>query len=145
MIYLSDTSDLDHDLSDLSVRTMWYTIIHVICLSDLSDLDHDLYDPSARHFSSRSLSTWSVFRSIRSVSWSFSFTCPICLICILIYPSDLSDLDHDLSCISVRSTWSRSSSIWSICPNYLIYHDLSDLSVRSIWSRPWSIHSIYVL
>ena len=62
---------------------------------------------------------------------------------LLIYLSDLSDLDYDLSCLSVRSTWSRpwyavrymwfrSWSIWSICPIYCNYtmiypSDLSDL------------------
>ena len=73
----------------------------------------------------------------------------------LIYMSDLQDLDHYLYDLSVRSIWSRSWSIWSICPIYLflimIYpsdirdlnHDLSDLSVRSIWSRSWSIWSIF--
>ena len=49
MIYLSDTSDLDHDLSDPSVRNMGYIMIYLIYLSDLSDLDHDLSDLSVPH------------------------------------------------------------------------------------------------
>ena len=53
--------------------------------------------------------------------------------------SNLSHLDHELS---VRHIWSRSRSIWSMRPNYVIYHDLSNISVRSIWSRSWMIRSI---
>ena len=156
--YLSDPSDLDHDLSDLCVRYIWsrsWSILSIcpIYLIDqyLSDLDNEL---SVRY---------NLFRS-----WSIRAICSRNLINILIYLSDLSDLDHglsglsvrtigqiiNLSDLSVRSIWSRSWSILSICPIYFIYimiypadicdlnHHLSDLSVRSIWSRWWSIWSI---
>ena len=151
-------------------------MIYLIYLSDLFHPDHDLYDLSARSIWSRSWSTWSIFRSIWSVSWSILSMCPIYLIYAMINLSDPSDLYHDLSCLSVRSIWSRSWSIWYVCPIYvieimiyLVYlsgipdldHDLSDLSdpsevesdqpdisvrsiwsglsVYSVWSTPWSI------
>ena len=123
-------------------------------LSDLSDLDHDLYDISVRSILSRSWYTSCLFRSIWSASRSTLSISPIHLIYTMIYPYDLSYLDHDLPDLSVRSIWSRSWSILSICPIYLILnviypsdlcdldHYPSNLSVQSIWSRSWSIWSI---
>ena len=59
MIHLPDLFDLDHDLPDLSFRTIWYIMIYVIYLSDLSDLDHDL---SARYICFRSWSSLPIGR-----------------------------------------------------------------------------------
>ena len=154
LVYLSHLPDLHHNLSDPSVQSRWSVSssicsicpinpIHIlIFLSDLSDRDHDLYDPSARSLWSRSRSTWSIFRSIWSISWSLSSICPIYLIYIMIYPSNLSALDHDLCDLSVRSI--------SYIMIYVIYlsdlsdwdHDQSCLSVRFTWSRSWFILSI---
>ena len=132
---LSDVVDVDHYLCKISVR-----LSDLIYLFNVSNLDHDL---SIRHIWSRSWSIWSI--------------CPIYLISIMTYPSDIFDLNHDLFDLSVRSIWSRSWSILSICPIYLIstmiypsdicdlHHDLFDLSVRSIWSRSWSICSTYLI
>ena len=112
-IYLADLSNIDHGLSDLSVRYIWSRSLSdlsdlvylnnylsntsvrfiwsdLIYLFNLSNLDHHLSDLSVRWFWSRSWSGLSV---------------------------DLRDLDHD---ISVRYMWFRSWPIWSICPMYCI-------------------------
>ena len=110
-------------------------MIYLTYLSDLSDLDHDLYDQSVRSIWCRSWSSWSIFRSIWSISWFILSICPLYLINIMIYLSDLSDIDHDTSGLFVRSIKYRSWSNWPICPThliqiviYLIYlSDLSDL------------------
>ena len=88
---LSDTSDLDHGLSDLSVLSIWSWSwsIWYICPNYL------------------------IYHYIRSI-------CPIHRIEImiyLVYQSDLPDLDHDLP---VRYMWYRSWSIWSVCPIILV-------------------------
>ena len=134
MFYLPDICYLDHDLSDLPVRSIWsihdlsvrhissrswsiwyicptyliYIMIYLVYLSFLPHLDHDI---SVRHISSR--------------SWSIWYICPIYLIYFMIYLSDLSDVDHDTSDLSVRSIWS-----------------IHDLPVLYMWLRSWSISSI---
>ena len=142
LIYLFIQCNLDHELSDLYVRTIWYIMIYLIYVSDLSDWYHDLPCLSVRSTWSRSWSIWSIcpkylihhdlsdlpVRSIWSRSWSIWSICPINLIYILIYLSDLSDLERDRSDISVRT---------------MIDHYLSDISVRSMWSRSWSLMFIY--
>ena len=144
LIYLSDISDPDHDIHDLSARSIWSSswsmryicqiyliqiVIYRIYLPHLSDPDHDVPDPSSDPtYLYHNLSCLSV-RSIWSISWSFS---PIYLIEIMIHLiyrsdtsyldhnlsnlSDLVDLDHDLSNVSARFIWSDISvqSIWSI-------------------------------
>ena len=42
-IYLSDKSDLDHDLSICSIHLIWIMIC-LIYLSDTSDLEHYIFD-----------------------------------------------------------------------------------------------------
>ena len=133
---LSDKSDLDHDLS--------------IYLFDRSYLDHDLSDLSVRYVWSWTLSIWSN-RSLWIRSWSAWHICPINLIwsirliCLfytmtyLIHLSNLVDLDHHLSVLSVRSIWHIMINLSDL---YDLDHDMSDPSVRSIWLISWSILSI---
>ena len=145
IIHMPDIFDLDHDLHDPSVRTIWYIMIYLIYLSDLSDLDHYL---SARYmrFRTRSilpigpsyltdlihmfdLYDWDQYQSNLSI-------CPINLIWIMIYPSicsiylvwimicliylsDISDLEHYLS---------------DLTDLFDLDHDLPDESVRTTWS-----------
>ena len=46
LTYLSDTSDLDHDISFFfSIYLIW-SMICPFSLSDISDLEHDISDPS---------------------------------------------------------------------------------------------------
>ena len=163
MTYLLDTSYLDHDLSDISVRSIWSNL-------------------SVRFTWFRSLSIKSIcpinmiwimnyipICSICLIWVMICLICPIYLILImtyltlsitldkimiyriylsdlfdLVYLLNLSDLLHDLFDPSVQSRWSTSLSIWSICPINTIYiqihvsdlsdldHDPSDLSVRTI-------------
>ena len=144
MIYFIHLSDLSDLYNYQSVRYMLFRswsiwsicpiyliqiVIYMIYLPDLSHLDHDLPDPSSDPtYLYHDLSCLSV-RSIWSISWSFS---PIYLIEIMIHLiyrsdtsyldhnlsnlSDLVDLDHDLSNVSARFIWSDISvqSIWSI-------------------------------
>ena len=84
LVYLSDLPDLDHHLSDPSVRTIWYIMIYLIYLSVRSDLDHDL---SIRYMCFRSWPILPIGPIYLIYTW---FMCPIDLILIMIYLIDLT-------------------------------------------------------
>ena len=116
----------------------------MIYLSDICDLYHDLFDLPAQSIRSRSWSIWITCPIYLIQIMIYLIYIPIHLICImihLIYPSDISDLDHNLSNLSdlvdldhdlsnisarfigsdlsLQSIKSRSWSTWYICPIYL--------------------------
>ena len=155
VIYLPGLSDLYHDLSFRSISSrswsIWYicpiyliqVMIYIIYPPHLSDQDHDLPDPSSDPTDPyHDLSCLSV-RSIWSISWSFSLVYLIQIMIHLIYMSDISDLDHNLSNLSDLVDLDHDLSniympdlsdlIHLLNLSYL-YHDLPDIFFRSIWS-----------
>ena len=156
VIYLPGLSDLYHDLSFRSISSrswsIWYicpiyliqVMIYIIYPPHLSDQDHDLPDPSSDPTDPyHDLSCLSV-RSIWSISWSFSLVYLIQIMIHLIYMSDISDLDHnlsnlsdlvdldhDLSNIYARCIWSDLIHLFNLSDLYLDLPDIFVLSIRS--------------
>ena len=132
------------------INLIWIIIYLSICSIDLIWIMICLIYLSDMYVWSWTLSIWSN-RSLWIRSWSAWHICPINLIwsirliCLfytmtcLIHLSNLVDLDHHLSVLSVRSIWHIMIYLSDL---YDLDHNMSDPSVRSIWLIAWSILSI---